>query len=200
MALSDVIKKKQATGAETEGAASKTKKNPLDDVRIVIAIILVASVALIALIVYTTGLINKKNAEIDEVKTKYQQNQQSIANLMALQAQSGEYLKQREEYDKMISSEPIDKMQIFMNLEDEVGKFDCIITGDVEIEDPTNNGLVNQAAITMTIVGEYTDIMRYCQYVANGDPIRRIDSITIKERESSETLKEAELTIVVFSK
>lgn len=199
MALSDVLKKKQATG-EAEQKVEKEKKNPFDDVRVVITIILVACIALIALIVYTSGLIKQKNEEINKVKVTYEQNQQSIANLMALQAQSGVFRQQKAEYDKMISSEPIDKMQVFMDLEDEVDAHNCVITGDVEIEDPTNTGLVNQASVSMTIVGSFTDITRYCQYVAYGDPIRRIDSIKITPKDDTTDDKQAEIVMVVFSK
>ena len=145
-------------------------------------------------------MIKQKNEEINKVKATYEQNQQSIANLMALQAQSGVFRQQKAEYDKMISSEPIDKMQVFMDLEDEVDAHNCVITGDVEIEDPTNTGLVNQASVSMTIVGSFTDITRYCQYVAYGDPIRRIDSIKITPKDDTTDDKQAEIVMVVFSK
>ena len=202
MALSDVMKKKQEnTEGTTQAAKAATeKKNPLDDVRIVIAILVVACIALIALIVYTTGLINEKKEKIESVKVTYTENQKAIANLLALQAQSGAFKQQKEEYDRMISDEPIEKMQVFMDLEEEVDSYNCVITGDVEIEDPTNNGLVNQAAITMTIVGEYSDIVKYCQHVAYSDPIRRIDTIKVTPKDGNSTVKQAELVVVVFSK
>ena len=51
MALSDVIKKKEATGGAK--AQNSEKKNLLEDVRVVIAILVVLIFALIGLIVRT---------------------------------------------------------------------------------------------------------------------------------------------------
>ena len=107
MALSDVIKKKQATGESS--AKAKEKTSILDDVRIVIAIIVVASIALVALIVYTTGLINEKIVEIDKAKQTYANNQTKIEGLLALQAQSEQFKAQKEKYDAMISTDGLDQ-------------------------------------------------------------------------------------------
>ena len=98
MALSDVIKKKQATGdgSEKEKAA---KKNLLDDVRVVIAVLIVACIGLVVLTVFGAKGIDETEANIEKAKAQYKQNQLAIANLKALQARSGEYKDQIAQYD-----------------------------------------------------------------------------------------------------
>ena len=128
MALSDVIKKKQETGESS--AKAKEKTSILDDVRIVIAIMVVASIALVALIVYTTGLINEKIVEIDKAKQTYANNQTKIEGLLSLQAQSEQFKDQKEKYDAMISTDGLDQRQIMIDLEKEVDGFLAAYYGD----------------------------------------------------------------------
>ncbi len=196
MALSDVIKKKQATGESS--AKAKEKTSILDDVRIVIAIIVVASIALIALIVYTTGLINEKIVEIDKVKQTYATNQAKIEGLLALQAQSEQFKDQKEKYDAMISSDGLDQRQIMIDIEKEVEAHHCRLTS-LTFDEELNTGLVNQVGVSIHIIGDYTDIMTYCRDVVTGEQIRRIDTINMTSG-SSANQKEADIVIVEFSR
>ncbi|HAQ63025.1 MAG TPA: hypothetical protein DCR23_01040 [Ruminococcaceae bacterium] len=196
MALSDVIKKKQATGESS--AKAKEKTSILDDVRIVIAIIVVASIALVALIVYTTGLINEKIVEIDKAKQTYANNQTKIEGLLALQAQSEQFKDQKEKYDAMISTDGLDQRQIMIDLEKEVESYNCRLNS-LTFGEQSNTGLVNQISININITGDYTDIMRYCRDVVTGEKIRRIDTINMSPYASSDT-KEADIVIVEFSR
>lgn len=196
MALSDVIKKKQATGESS--AKAKEKTSILDDVRIVIAIIVVASIALIALIVYTTGLINEKIVEIDKAKQTYANNQTKIEGLLSLQAQSEQFKDQKEKYDAMISTDGLDQRQIMIDLEKEVESYNCRLNS-LTFGEQSNTGLVNQISININITGDYTDIMRYCRDVVTGEKIRRIDTINMSPYASSDT-KEADIVIVEFSR
>lgn len=196
MALSDVIKKKQETGESS--AKAKEKTSILDDVRIVIAIIVVASIALVALIVYTTGLINEKIVEIDKAKQTYANNQTKIEGLLALQAQSEQFKDQKEKYDAMISSDGLDQRQIMIDLEKEVESYNCRLNS-LTFGEQSNTGLVNQISININITGDYTDIMRYCRDVVTGEKIRRIDTINMSPYASSDT-KEADIVIVEFSR
>ena len=196
MALSDVIKKKQATGESS--AKAKEKTSILDDVRIVIAIIVVASIALVALIVYTTGLINEKIVEIDKAKQTYANNQTKIEGLLALQAQSEQFKDQKEKYDAMISTDGLDQRQIMIDLEKEVESYNCRLNS-LTFGEQSNTGLVNQISIIINITGDYTDIMRYCRDVVTGEKIRRIDTINMSPYASSDT-KEADIVIVEFSR
>ncbi len=196
MALSDVIKKKQETGESS--AKAKEKTSILDDVRIVIAIIVVASIALVALIVYTTGLINEKIVEIDKAKQTYANNQTKIEGLLALQAQSEQFKDQKEKYDAMISTDGLDQRQIMIDLEKEVESYNCRLNS-LTFGEQSNTGLVNQISININITGDYTDIMRYCRDVVTGEKIRRIDTINMSPYASSDT-KEADIVIVEFSR
>ncbi len=196
MALSDVIKKKQETGESS--AKAKEKTSILDDVRIVIAIIVVASIALVALIVYTTGLINEKIVEIDKAKQTYANNQTKIEGLLSLQAQSEQFKDQKEKYDAMISSDGLDQRQIMIDLEKEVESYNCRLNS-LTFGEQSNTGLVNQISVNINITGDYTDIMRYCRDVVTGEKIRRIDTINMSPYASSDT-KEADIVIVEFSR
>ena len=174
MALSDVIKKKQATGdgSEKEKAA---KKNPLDDVRVVIAILFVACIGLIVLTVFGAKGIDATEANIEKAKAQYKQNQLAIANLKALQARSGEYKQQIAEYDIMISKDPLDQMQIMIDLEKDV----------------------NQIAVNLTITGSYRDIITFCHDTVSDKQIKRIDTINITGTDEQRT---AQIVLVEFSR
>ena len=199
MALSDVMKKKQATGDPSAAKNKVDVKNILNDVRVVIAVIVVACIALIALIVYTTGLINNKLVSIAEAKSEYTANQTKIESLLALQAQSEEFKAKKEEYDKMISTDGLDQRQLMIDYEKEVESYNCTMSS-LTFGDPANTGLVNQIEISIHVIGDYTDIMNYCRDVVTGEQIRRIDTINMTSQSASETKKEADIVIVEFSK
>ena len=197
MALSDVIKKKEATGGAK--AQNSEKKNLLEDVRVVIAILVVLIFALIGLIVYGTMSINETKVRIDEMRIKYSENQQAIAQLVALQQQSEIYMNRKAEYDSMISSEPIDQMSIMINMENEVEKYNCSLTG-LDFDEITNTGLVNQINVYMTVTGKYEDIMRFCRDTVNKQQIKRIDKINMTILNEDDNTMNAEITVVEFSK
>lgn len=198
MALSDVIKKKQETGDGK--SASGSAKNILDDVRIVIAVIIVACIALIVLTVFGTKSINDTLVKIDSVKQEYKENQAQIANLKALQSKSEEYKAQNEQYDAMLSKRPLDQQQIMIDMEADVEAHNCMLT-NVTFGEQTNTGLVNQIQVTLSVTGAYADIMSFAHDTVNGTEIKRIDSIIMKQQASSddkEPLKTANITIVLF--
>ncbi len=197
MALSDVIKKKEATGEAK--AQNSENKNLLEDVRVVIAILIVLIFALIGLIVYGTLGINETKVQIDEMKIKYSENQQAIAQLVALQQQSEMYKARKAEYDSMISSDPIDQMNIMINMENEVEKYNCSLTG-LDFDEITNTGLVNQINVYMTVTGKYEDIIRFCRDTVNKKQIKRIDKINMTILNKDDNTMNAEITVVEFSK
>lgn len=196
MALSDVIKKKQATGdgSEKEKAA---KKNPLDDVRVVIAILIVACIGLIVLTVLGAKSIEDTQASIEKAKTQYKQNQLAIANLKALQARSGEYKEQIDEYDIMISKEPLDQMQIMIDLEKAVEAHNCKLTELTFGEIEKNAQNVNQIAVTLTVTGTYSDIISFCHDTVTDKQIKRIDTINMTGDDEQRT---AQIVVVEFSR
>ncbi len=198
MALSDVIKKKQETG---EGkSASGGAKNILDDVRVVIAVIVVACIALIVLTVFGTKSINDTLVKIENVKQEYKENQAQIANLKALQSKSTEYKAQSDQYDTMLSKRPLDQQQIMIDMEADVEAHNCTLT-NVTFGEQTNTGLVNQIQVTLSVTGSYSDIMSFAHDTVNGTEIKRIDSIIMKQQtslEDKEPLKNADITVVLF--
>lgn len=196
MALSDVIKKKQATGdgSEKEKAA---KKNPLDDVRVVIAILIIACIGLIVLTVFGAKGIEDTKTSIEKAKTQYKQNQLAIANLKALQARSSEYKEQIDEYDIMISKEPLDQMQIMIDLEKEVEAHNCKLTELTFGEIEKNAQNVNQIAVTITVTGSYSDIISFCHDTVTDKQIKRIDTINMT---GDETQRTAQIVVVEFSR
>lgn len=196
MALSDVIKKKQATGdgSEKEKAA---KKNLLDDVRVVIAVLIVACIGLIVLTVFGAKGIDETEANIEKAKAQYKQNQLAIANLKALQARSGEYKQQIDEYDIMISKDPLDQMQIMIDLEKDVEAHNCSLTELTFGEPEKNEQTVNQIAVNLTITGTYRDIITFCHDTVTDKQIKRIDTINITGTEEQRT---AQIVLVEFSR
>ena len=196
MALSDVIKKKQATGdgSEKEKAA---KKNPLDDVRVVIAILIIACIGLIVLTVFGAKGTEDTKTSIEKAKTQYKQNQLAIANLKALQARSSEYKEQIDEYDIMLSKEPLDQMQIMIDLEKEVEAHNCKLTELTFGEIEKNAQNVNQIAVTLTVTGSYSDIISFCHDTVSDKQIKRIDTINMT---GDETQRTAQIVVVEFSR
>ena len=196
MALSDVIKKKQATGdgSEKEKAA---KKNLLDDVKVVIVVLIVACIGLIVLTVFGAKGIDETEANIEKAKTQYKQNQLAIANLKALQARSGEYKDQIAQYDIMISKEPLDQMQIMIDLEKDVEAHNCSLTELTFGEPEKNEQNVNQIAVNLTITGTYRDIITFCHDTVSDKQIKRIDTINITGTEEQRT---AQIVLVEFSR
>lgn len=196
MALSDVIKKKQATGdgSEKEKAA---KKNLLDDVKVVIVVLIVACIGLIVLTVFGAKGIDETEANIEKAKTQYKQNQLAIANLKALQARSGEYKEQIAQYDIMISKEPLDQMQIMIDLEKDVEAHNCSLTELTFGEPEKNEQNVNQIAVNLSITGTYRDIITFCHDTVSDKQIKRIDTINITGTEEQRT---AQIVLVEFSR
>lgn len=196
MALSDVIKKKQATGdgLEKEKAANK---NPLDDIRVVIVILFVACIGLIVLTVFGAKGIDATEANIEKAKAQYKQNQLAIANLKALQARSGEYKQQIAEYDIMISKDPLDQMQIMIELEKDVEAHNCSLTELTFGEPEKNEQNVNQIAVNLTITGSYRDIITFCHDTVSDKQIKRIDTINITGTDEQRT---AQIVLVEFSR
>lgn len=197
MALSDVMKKREATN---EGKEKKQFdiKNIMDDVRIVIAVIVIACIALILLIVYNNAQIGEKLTEIDTLKAEIRDNQYKIAGLKALQARSGEYLQQKEALDKMISDKELNELDIMIELEKEVEEHNCNLT-EITFDTVGNNGYVNQLPVTLKITGSFEDIMRFCQYETGMTEIRRIDTIRM-DGSGTDDIKSAEILLVLFSK
>ncbi len=196
MALSDVIKKKQATGEGSEKEQA-VKKNPLDDVRVVIAILILACIGLIVLTVFGVKGIEETNTSIEKAKTQYKQNQLAIVNLKALQARSGEYKEQIEEYNVMISKEPLDQMQIMIDLEKDVEAHNCKLTELTFGEIEKNDQNVNQIAVTLSVTGAYSDIMSFCHDTVSAKQIKRIDTINMTGDTEQRT---AQIVIVEFSR
>lgn len=196
MALSDVIKKKQATGdgSEKEKAA---KKNLLDDVKVVIVVLIVACIGLIVLTVFGAKGIDETEANIEKAKTQYKQNQLAIANLKALQARSGEYKDQIAQYDIMISKDPLDQMQIMIDLEKDVEAHNCSLTELTFGEPEKNEQNVNQIAVNLSITGTYRDIITFCHDTVSDKQIKRIDTINITGTDEQRT---AQIVLVEFSR
>ena len=196
MALSDVMKKREVTTEAKEKKQASLGKI-FDDVRIVIAVIVLACIALIALIVYNNGKIEETRAKIDTVKAQIVDNQNKIANLKALQAKSGEYVAQKEAYDEMISDEGFDQLEMMIALENDVEAHNCNLS-EITFGEESNNGYVNQMSVNIRISGDFKDIMRFCRDITGDIKIKRIDTIRMTGG-TSET-KNADITIVFFSK
>ncbi len=198
MALSDVMKKREVTNEGKEKAKGKSSlAGIMDDVRVVIAIIIIACIALIALIVYNNGKIEESRKRIDTVKAQIIDNQNKIANLKALQARSGEYLAQKEAYDAMISDEGFDQLEMMIALENDIEAHNCNLN-EISFDGEVNTGLLNQMSVTVRISGDFRDIMSFCRDTVSETKIKRID--TIRMTGASNNDKSADIVIVYFSK
>ena len=124
-------------------------------------------------------------------------DQLAIANLKALQARSGEYKQQIAEYDIMISKDPLDQMQIMIDLEKDVEAHNCSLTELTFGEPEKNEQNVNQIAVNLTITGSYRDIITFCHDTVSDKQIKRIDTINITGTDEQRT---AQIVLVEFSR
>lgn len=198
MALSDVLKKKTETGEAAEKSKSGAKKNPLDDVRIVIAIIVIACIALIVLTVFASLKINKTGVEIGEQKQKYSENQAAISNLRNLQAQSEEFKSRRDEYNTYIKEGDLDLDEIMIDLQNSVYDHNCKLT-ELTFDDESANGNVKQIAVHIKVVGKFENIVKFCSDKVNEKPIKRIDQIKMGEPDDNGIIT-ADITVVEFAR
>ncbi|MGN0571604.1 MAG: hypothetical protein ACI4K9_05445 [Candidatus Fimenecus sp.] len=202
MAFNINVKKK-------DGGASPNKKiNILEDIRVFVALMLIACIGLIVLIVFGVKSNEQIKADITAEKKSYQESQQSIANLRALQARSTEFEEQRAIYNAMIP-ETQDRQAVMIEMEQRVESARCTLKdltfgGDAAIGAGSQNvtsgtGLVKELQVVMTVRGSYTDIMGLCNDFVTDEELMRIDGIQIKPL-SRNGEQEARIILVKFSK
>ena len=209
MAFNINVKKKDTT------AASGKKVNILEDIRVFVALMLVACIGLIVLIVFGVKSNEEIKTDIADQKKTYQQAQASINNLKALQARSAEFEAQRDAYKAMIPDTQ-DVQQVMIDMERRVEAGRCTLTditfgGDAAIGGnknaststttpaaSTGSGLVKELQVVMTVRGSYADIMALCTSLVTDAELMRIDAIHIKPLAGDE--QEATITLMKFSK
>lgn len=206
MAFNINVKKKS-------GGASAEKQNILENIRVFVALMAIACIGLIVLIVFGVKANDKIKADITAEKKTYQESQQSIANLKALQARSAEFEAQREVYNAMIP-ETQDRQAVMIDMEKRVENARCTLSdltfgGDAAIGGksnasakdtlPTNTGGVKELQVLMTVRGSYADIMGLCSALVTDTELMRIDGIQMKPIASGDQ-QEAIITLMKFSK
>lgn len=209
MAFNINVKKKDTT------AASGKKVNILEDIRVFVALMLVACIGLIVLIVFGVKSNEEIKTDIADQKKTYQQAQASINNLKALQARSSEFEAQRDAYNAMIPDTQ-DVQQVMIEMEQRVEAGRCTLTditfgGDAAIGGnknaststtapaaSTGSGLVKELQVVMTVRGSYADIMALCTSLVTDAELMRIDAIHINPLAGDE--QEATITLMKFSK
>lgn len=196
-------------------AASGTKTNLLEDIRVFAVLMVIVCIGLIVLIVFGVRANEEIKNSITEQKKTYQEAQASINNLKALQARSSEFEAQRDAYDTMIpDTQNVQEVMIEMERRAEAGR--CTLTnvvfgGDAAIGGDkknstgttapaasTGSSLVKELQVVMTVRGSYADIMTLCADLVTDEELMRIDGIQMKP--SADKEQEAVITLVKFSK
>ncbi len=209
MAFNINVKKKD------NAAASGTKTNLLEDIRVFAVLMVIVCIGLIVLIVFGVRANEEIKNSITEQKKTYQEAQASINNLKALQARSSEFEAQRDAYDTMIpDTQNVQEVMIEMERRAEAGR--CTLTnvvfgGDAAIGGDkknstgttapaasTGSSLVKELQVVMTVRGSYADIMTLCADLVTDEELMRIDGIQMKP--SADKEQEAVITLVKFSK
>lgn len=201
MALSDVMKKREPTA---EGEAKKKKESKglgglLENVKIVIAVIVIACILLITLIVYTNKKSEDTLKKIENVKQQIAVNTNEISRLEGFKAKINDVRREQEYYASQISVRDFDEYKLRIEVEKEIEAHNCNLTEDPVVEF-SNMGSVQQASVTVKISGEFSDIMRYCNDFLSKEEITRIDAFSINGTSTNGTAKTAEITVVYFSK
>ena len=167
------------------------------DPRLLVVIIAIACAALIALCVYT----NKQTTVAEEqVKTQFatfEDNKAAIAGLLQLKARSEQYIKQNKEYEKLITSEGLNQQDFMVYFDKFCKQYDCRMNL-IEFGEMSSVGDVQSLNITLTVEGEFENLMAICDGIVTQERFYRIDGVTFNPATGDN--KVATINVVAFSK
>ncbi len=167
------------------------------DPRLLVVIIALACAALIGLCVYTA---NQTKATEEEIKTQlsvFQDNKASIEDLLRLKAQSEQYIKQNDEYEALITSDGLNQQDFMIFFDNFCKAYDCRMTL-IEFGELIPVGEVQSQSFTLSVEGEFENLMAICDGIVTQDRFYRIDGVTFTNGNNG--VKVATINVVAFSK
>lgn len=137
--------------------------------------------------------------EIKSAQEEFNNNKSLVANLNKLKSNSDYYIKQKEEYDKVIAEEgSYDSIQYYIELDEMCKNYNLEIV-DIQVGglETTDSG-VPSARTTLSVIGDEINIKRMAAEIVSQPQLARIDDISMKKGEDGKV--EASMTIVNFTK
>ena len=167
------------------------------DPRVLVVIIVLACAALIALCVYTNNQTKLVEDEIQTQVSAFENNKQSIENLLLLKARSDQYLQRNEEYEALLTSDGLSQEEFMIYFDKFCKQYDCRMTL-IEFGGTETIGDVQSLSIRLTVEGEFENLMAICDGIVTQDRFYRIDEVTFAM--GSQGKKVATINVVAFSK
>ena len=167
------------------------------DPRILVVIIAIACAALIGLCVYTS---NQTKATEEPLKSQidtFEENKAAIANLLILKSRSEQYIKQNEEYENLITTDGLNQQDFMVFFDNFCKAYDCRMTL-IEFGEMVSVGEVNSLKFTISVEGEFENLMAICDGIITQDRFYRIDGVTFAPGNNDN--KVATIDVVAFSK
>lgn len=135
---------------------------------------------------------------IDSAQTKLEENRTLIKRLETLKGNSEYYLKQKEEYDKIIADEgTYDPIDYYVELDEMCKKYGLTIT-ELNVGKLNTDNAVKTATTTLAVLGKEADVRRMAAEIVSQPEIARIDDIAMAKNGDGTVV--ATMTIVNFTK
>ncbi|MBE6835548.1 MAG: hypothetical protein E7515_04775 [Ruminococcaceae bacterium] len=167
------------------------------DPRLLVVIIAIACAALIALCVYTANQTKATEKQISDQVAVFKDNKTAIENLLSLKARSEQYVKQNEEYESLITSDGLNQQDFMVFFDNFCKAYDCRMTL-IEFGEQGVVGEVQSLSFTLTVEGEFENLMAICDGIVTQDRFYRIDGVTFAPGTGDN--KVATISVVAFSK
>lgn len=167
------------------------------DPRILVVFIAIACAALIGLCVYTSNQTKKTEELLKSQIDTFEENKVAIANLLTLKSRSEQYIKQNEEYENLITTDGLNQQDFMVFFDNFCKAYDCRMTL-IEFGEMVPVSEVNSLEFTVTVEGEFENLMAICDGIITQDRFYRIDGVTFAP--GSNDNKVATIDVVAFSK
>lgn len=167
------------------------------DPRILVVIIAIACAALIGLCVYTAKQTKATEEEISKQISVFQENKGAIEDLLLLKARSKQYIKQNEEYEALITSDGLNQQDFMVFFDNFCKAYDCRMTL-IEFGEMLPVGEVQSQSFTLSVEGEFVNLMAVCDGIVTQDRFYRIDGVSFAQGNGDN--KVATINVVAFSK
>jgi len=167
------------------------------DPRVLVAIIAVACAALIGLCVYTAKQTKEVETQVANQVQVFQDNKVAIGNLLTLKARSEQYIKQNEQYEALITKDGLSQQDFMIFFDGFCKAYDCRMNL-IEFGEQSTEGEVQSLSFTLTVEGEFQNLMAICDGIITQDRYYRIDGVTFAS--GTGDLKVATINVVAFSK
>ncbi|MGN0539224.1 MAG: hypothetical protein ACI4KI_05150 [Candidatus Fimenecus sp.] len=147
---------------------------------------------------YTIKTSMETKVKIQNVVSEYNSNKLLVSSLKALKNNSDDYVTQKEKYDSVIAEAGSYSVKGYtVELDEKCAEYNLEIT-DLNVGNIENQGNVNAAKTTISVVGKEIDVRRFAADIVSQQCIARIDDIAMAKQEDGTVA--ATMTIVNFTK